>query len=444
MRDFEKSRAQFLAGLHKTRQQLAQRESGTESLEDTERKYRTLLDAFRIGVAVFDRDGSVIESNGFASTLLGMFGPDGHSRGPAVTERRFVHPDGSPMHPEEHACRRALRENRLVEDVEMGIRLPAGGVIWVDTSALPLRLGDTDMVVVTFCDITERRQAERMLRESEIKFRTLFNSLPMATIISSLEDGKLLEVNDVFERSMGYSREEALQKTTVDLGIWTSPEQRARYAALLKQYDAVRNFETVLRRRDGSLATVLISGELIEIAGAKRIITAGLDITERKRLEEDLTATTARLQDMNVALRVVFEQREQDRLEMERRVLDNMRMLVTPYLVAVRGENLSSQAAHNLDFAVKALEDITSGFARILNDEYRTLTGNEIRVADMVRSGMTSKEIAAALGLAVTTANFYRASIRKKLGLVGKKVTLGAYLMAMTEERPKRDDNISP
>ncbi|PKN41196.1 MAG: hypothetical protein CVU60_12180 [Deltaproteobacteria bacterium HGW-Deltaproteobacteria-18] len=437
MRDFEKSRAQFLAELHGTRQKLAEHETGTTSLEETERKYRALLNSFRVGVAVFDRDGSIIESSGFASTLLGMPGSELPPRNSDGEQRVIIRPDGSPMPPAEHACMRALQENRLIENVEMGVTIPTGGVTWVNTSALPLRLGDADLVVVTFCDITERMQAERMLRESEIKFRTLFNSLPMATIISSLEDGKLLEVNDVFARSMGYSREEALQKTTVDLGIWTSPEHRARYAALLKQYDAVRNFETVLRRRDGSLATVLISGELVEIADTKRIITAGLDITERKRLEEDLTATTARLQDMNVALRVVFEQREQDRLEMERRVLDNMRMLVTPYLVAVRGENLSSQAAHNLDFAVKALEDITSGFARILNDEYRTLTGNEIRVADMIRSGMTSKEIAAALGLSVTTANFYRASIRKKLGLVGKKVTLGAYLMTLMDEKTK-------
>lgn len=435
MHDFEKSRAQFLAELQGTRQKLAEHESGTASLEDTERKYRALLSSFRVGVAVFDRDGSIIESSGFASSLLGVPGSKLQPWSPDVAERVIIRPDGSPMPPTEHACLRAMKENRLVENVEMGIKIPTGGVTWINTSALPLRLGDADLVVVTFCDITERKQAEYMLRESEIKFRTLFNSLPMATIISSLEDGKLLEVNDVFTRSMGYSREEALQKTTVDLGIWTSPEHRAHYADLLKRHDAVRNFETVLRRRDGSLATVLISGELVEIAGAKRIITAGLDITERKRLEEDLTATTARLQDMNVALRVVFEQREQDRLEMERRVLDNMRMLVTPYLVAVRGENLSSQAAHNLDFAVKALEDITSGFARILNDEYRTLTGNEIRVADMIRSGLTSKEIAAALGLSVTTANFYRASIRKKLGLVGKKVTLGAYLMALSDEK---------
>ncbi|ACU89144.1 PAS domain S-box protein [Desulfomicrobium baculatum] len=437
MRDFEKSRTQFLAELHQTRQKLADHEAGTASLEDTEQRYRALLNTFRVGVAVFDRHGSIIESNGFASTLLGMPGSKRHSRNAHGPKREMIRPDGSSMPPAEFACMLAVEENRLVENVEMGIKNTAGGVTWVSTSALPLRLGDVDLIVVTFCDITERKQAERMLLESEVKFHTLFNSLPMATIICAIEDGKLLEVNDVFEQSMGYSREEALQKSTTDLEIWASPKRRARYASLLKRHGAVRNFETALRRRDGSLAAMLISGELIEIADAKRIISVGLDITDRKRLEKDFNATTARLKDMHVALRVVFEQREQDRLEMERRVLDNMRMLVTPYLAAVRGENLSSQAAHNLDSAVKALEDITSGFARILNDEYRTLTGNEIRVADMVRSGMTSKEIAVALGLSVTTANFYRASIRKKLRLVGKKVTLGAYLMALTDEKTK-------
>ncbi len=437
MRDFEKSRTRFLADLHETRQKLADHEAGTASLEDTEQWYRALLNAFRVGVAVFDRHGSIIESNGFASTLLGMPGPKRHSRSVHGAERKMLRPDGTPMPPAEFACMLALKENRLVENVEMGIKNPDGGVTWVNTSALPLRLGDVDLIVVTFCDITGRKQAERMLQESEVKFHALFNSLPMATIICSIEDGKLLEVNDVFEQSMGYSRKEALQKSTTDLGIWASPKRRARYASLLRRHGVARNFETVLRRRNGDLATILVSGELIEIAGATRIISAGLDITDHQRLEKDLTATTARLQDMHVALRVVFEQREQDRLEMERRVLDNMRMLVTPYLAAVRGENLSSQAAHNLDSAVKALEDITSGFARILNDEYRALTGNEIRVADMVRSGMTSKEIAAALGLSVTTANFHRASIRKKLGLVGMKVTLGAFLMALTNEKTK-------
>ena len=73
-------------------------------------------------------------------------------------------------------------------------------------------------------------------------------------------------------------------------------------------------------------------------------------------------------------------------------------------------------------------EDITSSFSRTLDDRFRILTSNEIRVADLIRSGMTSKEIADLLHISVPGANYYRKKIRKKLGLSGKKVDLVVYL----------------
>lgn len=337
------------------------------------------------------------------------------------------------------AVPRALR-GETVMNAEYGLRRKDTGETWIGSyNFAPIRNANGSIVgsVIVGRDITARKDAERRLRESEEKFRKLFNSLPVATVIVSLENDNFVEVNAAFEKIMGYSRSEALLSSVLGLGIWVSPEDHSQYTSTLKTERVVENFETSLRSRDGRIMTVLISGELIEVSEHMWTISSWLDISERRRLADDLTASSARLEDMNAALRVLLEHREQDRPNMERRVLDNMRLLVMPFIEAIRGENPSPQVLHNLNHALSKFEEITAGFAHTLENSYRRLTVSEIRVADMIRSGMTSKEIAHTLGLSVTTANFYRASIRRKLGLVGKKDSLIAFLRALQDEKGK-------
>jgi len=565
MPDDEKSIEQLVDELNDARKKLSEFAALKAVLEESQQQYRALFNSFPLGITISNRSGNIVESNAIAEKLLGLSREEQGFRRIDGAEWSIIRPDGTKMPSSEYASVRALKENRLIENVEMGIVKPTGEISWINVSATPVHLGHFGLIitygditervlaeqarneidaklmaalesmsdavfisdanghfvnfneafatfhkfkskeecfktlieypdildvfiengdlvpldmwavpralrgetvmnaeyvlrrkdtgetwvgnynfapirnvtgsivgaVVVGHDITARKEAERRLQESEVKFRKLFNSLPVATVIISLSEGNFFEINDAFEKIMGYSRAETLQKSELDLGIWVSPEDHLSYTSALKTERAVENFEALLRSRDGRILTALISGELIEVSGQMWAISSWLDISERRRLADDLTASLARLEDINAALRVLLEHREQDRPNMERRVLDNMRLLVLPYIEAIRGENPSPQILRNLNFALSKFEEITAGFAHNLEDRYTALTVSEIRVADMIRSGMTSKEIAHALGLSVTTANFYRASIRRKLGLVGKKKTLTAFLRAL-------------
>jgi DNA-binding NarL/FixJ family response regulator len=110
-----------------------------------------------------------------------------------------------------------------------------------------------------------------------------------------------------------------------------------------------------------------------------------------------------------------------------------MRLLVKPYLERIRGE-VSNHSVHNcLEIIQRNVDNITSGFASSLTNEYRVLTANEIRVADLIRGGLSSKDIASMLSLSPRTVEAYRESIRKKLGLSQRKINLREYLLKLSQ-----------
>jgi len=163
------------------------------------------------------------------------------------------------------------------------------------------------------------------------------------------------------------------------------------------------------------------------------------DLSERQRLEDELKhknktleESARELEEMNTALRILLDQRGKDRLILEDQVLTNMRLLIAPYLARIRSEAGKPAVEKYLAAIERNFEDITSAFSRTLSSEYRVPTGNEIRVADLIRDGLTSKDIAAMLHISPRTADYYRASIRRKLGPSLGKNNLRAYLARLS------------
>jgi PAS domain S-box-containing protein len=137
-------------------------------------------------------------------------------------------------------------------------------------------------------DITMQRHAEdelaaarRSLSESEEKFRKAFAASANPIAITDMRSGTLLEVNEAFERVFGHSREQALGRTTIELGLWGDPTQRAQMVALLRDKASFRNLEIVGGHRDGRRLSLILSGELIEIGGRSCLVTYVNDMTER-------------------------------------------------------------------------------------------------------------------------------------------------------------------
>jgi len=144
-------------------------------------------------------------------------------------------------------------------------------------------------------DITEQVRAERALRLSEEKFSKAFLASPHAIVISNVEDGTLIEVNDSFERIMGFSREEAIGKTSSELGIWTDESNRDEMMQEVRTLGRVRSKEIILQTKSRQRIVVDYSAEVIEIGGHGRLLSVCDDITQRKAAENELRRVSGQL-----------------------------------------------------------------------------------------------------------------------------------------------------
>ncbi len=134
----------------------------------------------------------------------------------------------------------------------------------------------------------ERKRAEDALRQSEEKFRTVFQTSTDGIVISDLDTGTYLEVNEGYLVLSGYTREELIGKSSLELGTWANPDDRAELVRRLREKGLVSGMEVRVRRKDGSVRDVLISAQIVEIAGRQWMLSTNRDITEYKRLEEQL------------------------------------------------------------------------------------------------------------------------------------------------------------
>jgi PAS domain S-box-containing protein len=141
-------------------------------------------------------------------------------------------------------------------------------------------------------------QVKLALQESEEKFTTVFRTSPDPIMITTLPDGKILEVNDSFLRLTGLSREIVLNSTAIELGLWTRLEDRQKLMQFIEVTGRVYNQEVKTVTQRGVALTVLLSSEKIELEGKDCLLTVAKDITERKRLEEALQRSEAKLQDV--------------------------------------------------------------------------------------------------------------------------------------------------
>jgi len=175
------------------------------------------------------------------------------------------------------------------EDLEYSLEVPAGKRWFL---ARMNRIPSADGVQFTLClavrDITDRQHAEEKLRVSEEKFSKAFHLGPDAITITTLEDGRFIEVNDNYLRFSGFTREEIIGRTSVETGFWVNPKDRQHVVALLKRSGEVRDLEISLRVKSGELRTVQISAHTIELAGQSCMIAIIRDVTERRALEVQL------------------------------------------------------------------------------------------------------------------------------------------------------------
>jgi PAS domain S-box-containing protein len=165
--------------------------------------------------------------------------------------------------------------------------------IWLDVSVF---CPAENYFVALFENITHRKLAEEKLRESEERFRMAFYISPDAININRLEDGLFVDINEGFAKLTGYTRDDVIGRTSLDVALWCNREDRETLLRGLKEQGYYENLEADFRRKDGSVGRGLMSARVIHLQGVPHILSITRDITERKRAEEERRVLEARLQ----------------------------------------------------------------------------------------------------------------------------------------------------
>jgi len=474
MKDAQKTKEQLINELVELRQRFTQLQAlktdhkrAQEALRESEKKYRILVEQANDGILIV-QDGMIR----FANRRLA------EANGRTVEELvntnflDYVRPDEVPLVANRY--RRRLAGEDVEQVYETVLLHRDGHEIPVEVNAGAITYQGSPAVFAFIRVTTERKRAEEALRQSEEKLRAIVEAspLPMMTIQS---DGIVTLWNPAAESLFGWGENEVLGKYIPIVPKDREEEHRNLRKRTFQGGEVFTGLEVVRQKKDGTLIDIVLSTAPIYDAqgDVESVMAVVEDITERKQAEEklqtahagleqraaelqklnekmqreieerkeierevrkrgaELEVKTRELEELNIALRVLLKRRDEDKIEVEEKIMTNIKELVLPYLERVKKAKLDTQNETYLNILESNLNDITSPFARRLSSKIMNLTPKEIQVANLIKEGKTTKEIAEVLNSAIRTVEFHRKNIRKKLGIVKRKANLRSHLLSM-------------
>ncbi|MCB2146473.1 MAG: PAS domain S-box protein [Deltaproteobacteria bacterium] len=402
-------------------------------LEESRQRYRALSNATFEAVFI-SRKGVCIDANRTASImfdmpreeLIGIFGTD------------VIAPD----------YQARVRENMLsgYEEPYHAVAVKKDGTRFhVMIQGKMIRIDGREVRVTVLRDIDAQVTAEAALRESERHLRSFMESASNFVLF------RLRHRPDTpyqpWRVFISPSIAEIIDPTQVpDFQSWLKmlrPDDRKRLlAAGLKMLDTHRLDETVRiydhsrrRWRWLHIISVAVSDETENSLFFNGII---LDITKEmeataalKGREKELKEKTESLSEANTALEVLLQKREADRMEMEEKMLINAKSLILPYLERLKASRMDEHQRVYLNLVESNLNEILSPLSRSMSRHFLNFTPSEIQVANLVKQGKTTKDIALILGLSARTIEAVRYTIRRKLGIKKKRSNLRSYLLSI-------------
>lgn len=287
-------------------------------------------------------------------------------------------------------------------------------------------------------EIGQRRLAEQKLRESETLYRAIFDNTGTAMMIVD-EESTILLVNAGFEKLSGYTRPEAegrLRWTDL-LSEGTLPQKAPLPNGRRRpDFPAVRHYECQAVDKYGQIRDLFAT--VSEIPGTRQRIVSLQDVTERKqavetirRREQEMAVQNVELKELNTTLKVLLKNREEDRREIEEKIIHHIQELVLPLLAKLRRRSPGARELSLITAAESNLKAVITHSSQKLSPGLLHLTPKEIQVANLIRDGRTTKEIAENLDVSKSAIDTHRHHIRTKLGLKKKRVNLATYLHSL-------------
>jgi len=318
--------------------------------------------------------------------------------------------------------------------------------------------GTVEGLVGVMVDITERKQAEfqreaalKELRESEAQFRLLFNSGKDYVAVHLIgKNGRpmdFVQVNDAACEKLGYTREEMLHLSPQDIdAAYGSGRMPELIEKLLENKQVL--FETEMICKNGHRIPMEVAVNLFHLNDNQATMCVARDITDRKKAEDelkkyrerlellvsertqDLENKTNALEEINIAMKVLLQHREEDKKDLENRFVMNVKNLIMPYAEKLKRTPLDERQLAYLGIMETNLTDITSSLIKKIHQ--LNFTPTEIEVASLIKEGKSTKEIASIIGIAASSINTHRNNIRKKLGISMEKVNLRSHLQSFS------------
>jgi diguanylate cyclase (GGDEF)-like protein/PAS domain S-box-containing protein len=270
---------------------ITDRKKAETQLRDNEERYRETFEQAAVGILHTSLDGRILRCNERFAQIIGYSPEEAcNLTFQQITPREDLgHSVG--------VLKQMLDEATITPSWEKRYVRKDGTLTWVRLTVSTRRDGEGHALhfITVVEDINAAKAAELQLasaqgalRLSEERYRTAFQTSIDAIAINNLSDGKYIEVNQAFIDISGYSQEELVGHTSLELGIWVDPRDRVRMTEEMSLRSTCRNLETEFRKKDGTILIGLMSASIIEIEGVPCILSVTRDITEAKAAEKQI------------------------------------------------------------------------------------------------------------------------------------------------------------
>jgi len=415
-----------------------------EALLKSEEKYRRLFESL---VDVFYQADSSGKITMVSPSITKAAGYKPEEVIGSYLKDYYVNPD------ERNKFSELISTNGFVENFEVQMKKKDGSVLWASVNASLSKDQEGNVVGVEGIarDITERIKGEEVLRESKERFRSL-TEVTSDWIWEVDKNGFYTYSSPKLFDILGYKTEEIIGKTPFD---FMPPPEADRLFDIFNDIRASQKsidcLENINLHKNGQSVVLETSGIPIFDTNGKFTGYRGIDrdITQRKRIQEELQKAhdelenrvkertielevqKSNLEELNIALQVLLDKRQEDKKETSDNLLTNVKELIAPYLEKIKKTKLDDQQKAILSIIESNINEIASPFTRKMSRTYLNLTPAEIKVANLIRHGNNAKEIAELMSLSPRTIYNHRKSIRKKLGIENKKTNLRSYLLSI-------------
>lgn len=288
----------------------------------------------------------------------------------------------------------------------------------------------------------ERLKALEAHRKSEEQFKELITSMTEGFFITD-DAGNLIFANDRFCNFLGLTKNEINNNNVFDF-MNTENGRKFRQFLLNNKSDFLDTFEIEWFDGNSGIFHSLVSPKRITDSSKNehRFFAVITDITELKKTENmlrkqerELKNEKKNLEEANITLKVLLDHQGDEIKNVEQRLRNNLRTKVLPYIEKVKFQGSDENIPFYIGVIEKHLNNIIAEYSHNLGIQYIDLTSKELQIADMIREGMSSKEIASFLNISTRTVEIHRTNIRKKLGLKGAKDSLQKYLQKSFEQQ---------